>query len=344
MQLQSQLIDRFQSVDSFLLIDIIKTVKPRLALEIAYASRKSNVIEAVRARIALIKLGEFNGVPVADERAFFSSLRQFRVIEKGACLNLKEGKLVTASSFSGNKKCLRNIRLILKVTFARMENRQFNHLPILVDVFVQGESVRILQEIRSNLIELFNRSLKHYNKSLKRLFSDDLTCTFPDMNLNKGDFLLGKGENFTATISSFNNFPKLNVYSGQESSSFIVARTCVYVSKESSDATNYLIARVYAEYIFKNTEQKKITYEIRDYWNPIFYAVGLISYVERNEEAYVSAVSQGKLFAHVKKPERLFSGRIKPHKLTHPKDLEKRQKILDAPMLNIVDSDIYRNV
>lgn len=339
------LINRFRDIpESGLVLSIINTVDPRLALEVAYASGKKDVVAAVRARILTFRAGNIKPEKYLSEREFYLSIRKFADPMPRGYLGISEERLAVVSTVNPNLKMLRKIRTAIYTVIDRISDRKFLPLVIIRDTLQQKKTVQIYNNIAKNLETFLDNTLQRYNSSFFRLFSDNIVIyAGTNIDLAACPLRLSKGTNplVTATVGEY---LKVEVSNGNQISHFEIKKKYIHFPVVEKPRTiHYLTMRVFAELFYQRPNPIDDTVDIEYALRPIAYALGIISYNKKAEKKYEKALEEGKLFAKSNRglEKRSIVIEVNPK---DPHTLEKRKEILLEPVLNIIDSDIYKYV
>lgn len=279
-----------------------------------------------------------------SEREFYLSIRKFADPKPKGYLGISEGRLAVVSTVNPNLKMLGKIRTAIYAVIDGISERKFLPLAILHDTLQQEKTVQIYNNIAKNLDTFLGNTLDRYNSSFFRLFSDNLAIyAGTNIALAACPLRLSKGTNplVTATVGEY---LRVEVSSGNQISHFEIKKKYIHFPVvEKPRRIHYLAMRVFAELLYQRPNPIEESIDIDYTLRPIAYALGLISYNKKAEKEYENALEEGKLFARSNRGLRKRSIVIEVNP-EDPHTLEKRKEILLEPVLNIIDSDIYKYV
>lgn len=327
--------------DEFVL-GIIQTAKPRVALEVAYLSGKKKVIAAVQARIASYRAGHYSVQSYEGERVFYTSIRQFCVINDSSFLTTLNGKLAIANKVSPNKQMIKDISKTIAQIVDRINERKFKPLTIVNDCLEQKKTIETYKQVTNNLEILFNRTIKKYKSSILEILNDKLYYLVGQVHVTSHPLILCKKDDILITVD-FSRIVTIEVKTKNDKFEFTVLKdSFTFSSIVNPRYIHYLAARVCAELYYNHPQPKEFHLNVERAWRPIVYALGLAPFSEKAEKKYASALQEGKKFSRSSKGlERNITIEPRPK---DPKTLEKREKILANPLLKGIDSDIYNYV
>lgn len=330
--------NKFRNIpEDTLVLSLIETARPSVALEVAYLSGKKKVIEAVQARIAKFRIGRYSPETYESDRQFYTKLTVFKEVRHFEYLAVKNGELVLASKASS--KMLGPIANKLEAIFFRLKKIEFKTSKGVSDILEQKKSIETFERVRFNLELLFNNTIRKSNVLLFKRINNHLSYTAPELYLEPSTVRLNKNEDLNISM----NIPSGDIL-------IIVQKSVVSLSLgknhcelrpiKEAKPIHFLVARVFAELFYTHPNPKALNFDISKEYRPLFYAVGLIPFNERAERRYQEALKSGEAFS--KSSKGLSTNCVISSEVDSPQTGEKREKVLKDPLLKIVDHEIYK--